>query len=133
MWGVQDRTMIFVFGSNLAGAHGAGAAKTARFGYGAQLGVGFGRTGNAYALPTKDRDIRAMSVEDIRPFVDAFLAYAAAHPDLEFQVTRIGCGLAGFKDYQIAPLFKGASKNCLFDEAWQPWFGDDYRYWGAFP
>lgn len=122
--------MIFVFGSNLAGAHGTGAARVARFEHGAQIGVGNGRTGNAYALPTKDRDIRTMSKAHIQFFVEEFLKYAAAHPELEFQVTRIGCGRAGYRDFEIAPMFKGASKNCLFDEYWEPWFGDDYRYWG---
>lgn len=122
--------MIFVFGSNLAGVHGAGAARVARFQHGAQIGVGNGPTGNAYALPTKDRNISTMSTTAIRMFVDQFLNYARENPELKFQVTRIGCGLAGYKDHQIAPMFKGAPKNCLFDEAWKPWFGDDYEYWG---
>lgn len=123
-------SMVFVFGSNLAGVHGAGAARVARFDHGAEIGVGNGPTGNSYALPTKDRNIRTMSKDAIRQFVKQFLEYAAAHPEQEFQVTRIGCGLAGYRDLDIAPMFKGASKNCLFDEAWKPWFGDDYRYWG---
>lgn len=126
----ETKKMCFVFGSNLAGVHGAGAAKVARFEHGAQLGVGHGPTGDSYAIPTKDRNIHTMSKDDIRPFVQNFLDYATAHPELEFQVTRIGCGLAGFTDAQIAPMFKGAPKNCLFDTSWEPWFGSEYRYWG---
>lgn len=122
--------MIFVFGSNLAGVHGAGAARVARFEHGAELGVGVGRTGNAYALPTKDHNIRTLSLGVVSRYVDQFLEHAAAHPEENFQVTRIGCGLAGFTDEEIAPLFKSAPINCLFDEAWRPWLGDRFYYWG---
>lgn len=122
--------MIFVFGSNLAGRHGGGAAKVAREQYGAQYGVGIGRTGNCYALPTKDRHVRTMSKTAIRVFVGDFLKHAAAHPDETFQVTQIGCGLAGYTPKDIAPMFVNAPKNCQFDEAWRPWLGDEFTYWG---
>jgi hypothetical protein len=113
--------MIFVFGSNLAGIHGAGAAKYARLNYGAQLGVGIGRTGDSYAIPTKDRQIKTRSLGNIKLHVEDFIRYAKLHPELVFKVTRIGCGLAGYKDEQIAPMFADAPLNCLFDSAWHPY------------
>ena len=112
-------TEIFVFGSNLAGRHGKGAALHARKHYGAVYGVGNGRTGNAYAIPTKDQQLRTLPLFAIQPCVRAFLSYAREHPELTFQVTRIGCGLAGYTDIQIAPLFKGAPDNCLMPYEWR--------------
>ena len=110
--------MIFVFGSNLAGIHGAGAALYARRVHGAAIGIGVGRTGNAYGIPTKDTKIRTLSLAVIREHVNDFLKYAAAHPELEFEVTKIGCGLAGYKEDQIAPMFVGASDNCILPHGW---------------
>lgn len=121
-------TSIFVFGSNLAGRHGAGAALTARLYHGAVYGHGIGRTGNAYAIPTKDgrpgtpnlRDPAAtLPLNQIAIYVQDFLKYAHANPNLTFDVTRIGCGLAGYTDSQIAPLFKGAPNNCNLPEGWK--------------
>lgn len=109
---------IFVFGSNLAGRHGKGAALCARQQHGAVYGVGVGRTGNAYAIPTKDEGLRTLPVESIRAYVNDFLTYAALHPDLSFTVTRIGCGLAGYMDADIAPLFKDAPPNCILPTGW---------------
>lgn len=103
--------MIFVFGSNLAGRHGAGAAKFAREHHGAVYGVGHGRTGNSYALPTKNRNIETLSLGYIKDYVDTFIEYAKANPDLQFQLTAIGCGLAGYKPAQIAPMFVEAPSN----------------------
>lgn len=108
-----------VFGSNLAGIHGKGAALFARQHHGAELGVGQGPTGNAYAIPTKDRSIRTLPVFAIRAYVAAFLEYARSRPDLRFQVTRIGCGLAGYSDAEIAPLFHGSPGNCVLPEGWR--------------
>lgn len=110
---------IFVFGSNLAGRHGKGAALTARKDYGAQYGVGVGRTGNAYAIPTKDEYLRTLPIPSIRHFVTGFLDYARQNPNESFQVTRIGCGLAGYNDSDIAPLFKGAPSNCELPQGWR--------------
>ena len=110
---------IFVFGSNQGGRHGKGAALTARQSYGAVYGVGYGRTGNAYAIPTKGVDLRPLRLQDIELYVCGFLRYARAHPELEFQVTRVGCGLAGYKDSDIAPLFRGAPENCEMPEGWR--------------
>ena len=94
---------IFVFGSNLAGAHGGGAAWVAHADFGAVWGKGVGLYGRSYAIPTMQG-----GVETIRPYVDEFILFAKTHPQLTFLVTRIGCGIAGFRDWEIAPLFKAA-------------------------
>lgn len=110
---------IFVFGSNLAGRHGKGAALHARMFHGAIYGFGRGRTGSAYAIPTKDASMCTLSLDHIRKFVDEFIIYAQQHPELEFRVTRVGCGLAGYSDEQIAPMFRDAPTNCYFDDQWK--------------
>lgn len=91
---------VFVFGSNLLGIHAGGAARTARLYFGAETGVGVGRQGQSYAIPTMQGGI-----DTIKPYVDEFIEYAKGHPDLHFLVTPIGCGLAGFECEDIAPLF----------------------------
>lgn len=111
---------IFVFGSNLAGRHGKGAALHAKEYYGAQPGVGVGRTAGSYAIPTKDEKLDPLPLEKIEKHVKTFLQYAREHADLDFFVTRIGCGLAGYTNEQIAPMFKGAPVNCQFDAQWKP-------------
>lgn len=110
---------IFVFGSNLAGRHGKGAALAAREQHGAVYGVGVGPTGNAYAIPTKDRSLRTLPLNVIQRHVMEFLAYAQEHPQLQFNVTRVGCGLAGYTDPQIAPMFMNAPDNCELPEGWR--------------
>lgn len=95
---------IFVFGSNLAGMHGAGAAWLAFQKFGAVMGCGVGLRGQSYAIPTMQG-----GVETIKPYVDEFIKFAKSRPDLFFFVTRIGCGIAGFRDKDIAPLFKDAA------------------------
>ena len=95
---------IFVFGSNLAGMHGGGAAYAALRQFGAKLGQGVGLQGQSYAIPTMQG-----GVETIEPYVTEFIEFAKAHPELFFYVTRIGCGIAGFRDREIAPL----SNVCL--------------------
>jgi hypothetical protein len=94
---------IFVFGSNLEGMHGGGAARVAVMKFGAVMGQGVGLQGQSYAIPTMQG-----GVETIRPYVDEFINFAKGHPELTFLVTRIGCGIAGFDDKEIAPLFIGA-------------------------
>lgn len=96
---------IFVFGSNLQGAHGGGAARIAAERFGAVWGQGVGLQGRSYAIPTMQGP-----VSSIKPYVDEFINFADSHPEYEFLVTRIGCGIAGFKDEQIAPLFNEALK-----------------------
>ena len=102
---------IFVFGSNLAGRHGKGAALYARTHHGALYGQGEGLQGHSYAIPTKDHKLRPLPLPEIERHVRTFLAFAEAHPELEFQVTAIGCGLAGYKPEQIAPMFKLYTSN----------------------
>jgi len=111
--------MIFVFGSNLAGRHGAGAALFARRYYGAIYGQGVGRQGNSYAIPTKDQNIKTLPLQIIQDYVGSFIEYANNHPELSFEVTRIGCGLAGYKDYEIAPMFHNAPTNCQLPNGWR--------------
>ena len=103
---------IFVFGSNLAGRHGKGAALCALKHHGAKYGVGEGRQGNAYAIPTKDGRLKTLALSEISRHVSLFLDYARENPNLRFQITAIGCGLAGYSPAQIAPLFVGVPPNC---------------------
>ena len=97
------RNEIFVFGSNLAGAHAGGAARIARMNFGAIWGQGVGLQGQSYAIPTMQG-----GVNTIKPYVDEFIAFAKQHPEMTFLVTKIGCGIAGFRAAEIAPLFAGA-------------------------
>lgn len=94
---------IFVFGSNLAGAHGGGAARAARIHFGAVMGQGIGLQGRSYAIPTMQG-----GPETIKPYVEDFILFAKQHPELTFLVTPIGCGIAGFHARDIAPLFASA-------------------------
>jgi hypothetical protein len=105
-----------VFGSILAGRHGKGAALDAARNWGAVYGVGHGRTGNSYAIPTKDAHLRTIPLEDIRFDVGRFKDYAKSHPELTFLVTAVGCGLAGYSPDDIAPMFKDAPTNCVLPE-----------------
>jgi hypothetical protein len=114
----RGKDTVFVFGSNLAGRHGKGAAKVAHVNFGAQYGIGQGPTGRAYAVPTKGRRLEVLTLDQIEFYIAEFLAWAHAHPD-----TRIGCGLAGYADSQIAPLFAGAPSNCSLPEPWRPFVG----------
>ena len=109
---------IFVFGSNLAGRHGKGAALYARQHKGAIYGQGIGYQGQSYAIPTKDMYLRTLPLNVIGDYVDQFITFAYLHPELTFQVTRIGCGLAGYSDNQIAPLFNNVPNNCILPEEW---------------
>lgn len=94
---------IFVFGSNLDGMHGGGAARVAYNNFGAIWGQGVGLQGQSYGIPTMHGGI-----DDIKPYVDEFINFAKSHTELKFLVTRIGCGIAGFTDKEMAPLFKDA-------------------------
>jgi len=121
---------IFVFGSNLKGIHGKGAALTARQNYGAKIGVAEGLHGWSYALPTKDSPQEIMHLSEVRIYVGRFVQEARNHPELNFKVTQVGCNLAGHTKEDIAPMFLGSPRNCFFDTAWAPMLGDGYRYWG---
>lgn len=102
---------IFVFGSNLAGRHGKGAAKFALDFYGAKYGQGVGLQGSSYAIPTKDESIQTLPLERISQYVMQFLDFAEENPNLKFWVTPIGCGLAGYTPKQIAPMFRSPPSN----------------------
>lgn len=110
---------IFVFGSNLAGRHGAGAALSALREHGAIYGQGVGLQGNSYAIPTKDENVITLPINKIKKYVDGFVRFAKLNPEMKFQVTRIGCGLAGYEDTDIAPLFKEAPDNCILPVGWR--------------
>lgn len=109
---------IFVFGSNLAGRHGAGAAKAAAEQHGAIYGRGMGLQGRSYAIPTKDANLKTLSLAYIREHVADFIAFAKKSPEMTFNVTAIGTGLAGYKHTEIAPMFKNAPENCRLPVAW---------------
>ena len=106
---------VFVFGSNLAGMHGGGAARLAFERLGAKMGQGVGLQGQSYAIPTMQG-----GVDTIKPYVDEFIQFAQQHPEKTFLVTRIGCGIAGFSDEEIAPLFEDAHlvANIVLPKGW---------------
>ena len=106
---------VFVFGSNLSGMHGGGAAWVAYRKFGAIMGQGVGLQGQSYGIPTMQG-----GVETIRPYVDEFIEFAKKNPELTFLVTRIGCGIAGFRDEEIAPLFEAAHEveNIVLPPHW---------------
>lgn len=116
---MNDGKHIFVFGSNLNGWHGAGAALDAANYWGAVYAQGTGRQGMSYAIPTKDMKMRSMPLMEIELYVGPFFRYATYKSQLTFLVTRIGCGLAGYKDSQIAPMFKDAPSNCILPAEWK--------------
>jgi hypothetical protein len=122
------KDLIFVFGSNRSGYHGAGAAKEAFEKHGAKWWQGEGLAGNSYALPTKDSGIRTLPLPQIREHVKGFKSVALVCPNLRFFVTAIGTGLAGYKHTDIAPLFKNTPKNCFLPDAWKELLPDGEQY-----
>lgn len=120
---VPKQGEVFVFGANLAGRHGRGAALMAKQRFGAMVGVGRGRMGASYAIPTKDEAIRTRPLNAIRREVTEFILYAGNNSRDRFFVTRIGCGLAGYEDAEIAPMFVGAPENCSFPLEWKQYLG----------
>lgn len=128
---------VFVFGSNLAGRHGKGAALHALQFHGAKYGHGWGwgqdmdTWASSYAIPTKDQYLRTLPLSKIKDWVDTFLIHARSHPDLTFFVTRVGCGLAAnteVHDASVAPLFQPALSNCLYPPEWRIWLGPNANY-----
>lgn len=109
---------IFVFGSNESGYHGAGAALFAYQKLGAKMHQGVGLQGQTYAIPTKDHYIKTLPLSEIQYYVDEFKTFARKNPDKHFFITRLGCGLAGYNDTDIAPLFKDSPPNCLLPIGW---------------
>jgi len=112
-------TPIFVFGSNLAGRHGKGAALFAKNNRGAVYGQGIGLQGSSYAIPTKDKNLRTLPLDEISGYVDEFLQFAESHPEMSFEVTAIGTGLAGYDHGQIGPMFASAPQNCILPKEWR--------------
>lgn len=109
---------IFVFGSNEAGIHGAGACLSRSLLLWCNLGTAEGMSGQSYALPTKDKSIKTLHLVEIQWYVERFLSFAEAHPEMRFFVTAIGTGLAGYKHSDIAPMFNGAPDNCRLPPEW---------------
>jgi len=112
--------MIFVFGSNLAGRHGKGAAKFAAENYGAEYGVGEGVTGLAYAIPTKGRNLEVLSLDDIAASVASFIDHAKGTPNVNYLLTPIGTGLAGHSKRDIWSILKrvGVPDNVILSNSW---------------
>jgi hypothetical protein len=108
-----NSNQIFVFGSNLAGRHGRGAALTARVKFGAQYGVGVGPTGRCYAIPTKDARLNVLPLNVIEQYILQFVEYAKQHPELEFLLTPIGTGLAGYTMDQLASILPELPNNVI--------------------
>lgn len=138
--------MIFVFGSNTAGIHGAGAAEYALKNRGAKMGIGYGHVGQSYAVPTKGHQRykvrggqakiivgKTLDLNVIQRYVNYFIKYAQENPNLTFQVTCLGCGLAGLKHSDIAPMFESAPMNCYYDLMWKPHLKKtSHRFWGTY-
>lgn len=110
--------MIFVFGSNLAGRHGKGAALYARQKFGAIYGQGEGLQGQSYAIPTKDERLRTRKLSEIANSIRTFINFAIENPQLKFSITPVGCGLAGYVQSTIKPLFGELPVNCHFSKEW---------------
>lgn len=121
MYQYHDETLItqladhevFVFGSNLAGAHDGGAAQTAKKYFGAMQGVGRGWSGQSFAIPTQNEHLQAMPIHQIQHYIEDFKIYTAHHPKLTYFITAIACGNVGYGVDEIAPLFKDISKNVI--------------------
>jgi hypothetical protein len=111
---------IFVFGSNLAGRHGKGAALFAKQHRGAKQGKGFGFSGSSYAIPTKDKNLKTLPLEKIDNYIGAFCEFARIRPLLDFELTPIGTGLAGVPKKEIAKLFHkhGLPRNVYLTSTW---------------
>lgn len=115
---------IFVFGSNLAGRHGLGAALYAMRNCGAVYGCPVGMQGNSYAIPTKDENLKTLPLEDIEIYVSKFILYAKNNPEKEFALTPIGCGLAGYSYEDIAPMFVDSSPNVIIPKEFKEVLND---------
>jgi hypothetical protein len=110
---------VFVFGSNRLGIHGAGAARYATVELGAQRGVGEGPTGRTYALPTCLAPGTPLTLREMTNHVERFLEHARVHSNTRFFVSAVGCGIAGFSENEIAPLFARAPENCDLPPGWR--------------
>ena len=109
--------LCFVFGSNLAGRHGLGAAHTAHLNYGAIYGIPDGPQGQSYGIPTKDDNLSILFLDEIGLYVSEFVNFTRANPDISFFVTPVGTGLSGHEHKDIAPMFRGVI-NCWLPDVW---------------
>lgn len=110
---------VFVFGSNLAGRHGRGSALEALRNHGAVYGQGIGLQGESYAIPTKDKNLRVLPLPEIQKYVDDFKKFARENLTFRFRVVKIGCGLAGYREEQISPMFADCPENVDLPEGWR--------------
>jgi hypothetical protein len=117
--------IVFVFGSNLAGRHGKGAALQALIEHEAIYGLGTGLVGNSYAIPTKDHFLRILTLDRIYLYIKQFVRFTQL-TNLEFYVTPIGTGLAGYRHEQIAPMFKGV-RNCWLPFSWKEFLNENLK------
>lgn len=117
-----DKDVVWVFGSNLKGIHGSGAAKIALEKYGAIYGRGEGIQGQSYAIPTKITPWVARNIASVKDSINKFIKYSRGNKEKTFFITRVGCGLAGFSDEEIAPLFVGCGDNCNMPDVWEVYF-----------
>lgn len=110
---------VFVFGSNLAGRHGRGSALEALRRHGAVYGQGIGLQGESYAIPTKDKNLRVLPLSEIQKYVDDFKKFARENLTFRFRVVKIGCGLAGYREEQIFPMFADCPENVDLPKGWR--------------
>lgn len=111
---------VFVFGSNLAGIHGAGAALQAVKCFGAKYGVGEGLAGKSYAFPTLDKRLKKLPFERMEAARDTLYAACRENPDMRFLLTKVGCGLAGYPESEMSSLFTAAPANLILPDGWGP-------------
>ena len=110
---------VFVFSSNVEGRHTTGTALRAYEDHGAVYGEGYGLQGSSFAIPVKDENFKFLPLHKIKSYVDKMLRYAELNPDITFQVTQIGCGLGGYDEADIAPMFRTAPMNCILPVGWR--------------
>ena len=115
--------LIYVFGSNIRGVHGKGAALEAKNLYGAVNGIGSGFRGQSYAIPTKDYNIRTLDLQTIEAYVEGFRLFVQNNQNLKFYITPIGTGLAGYRHSDIALMFRNmvGKERCWYLEEWRPY------------
>lgn len=118
---------VFVFGSNLAGLHRGGAARTAKEYFGALQGVGRGWSGQSFAIPTLNEHFQPMPLSQIAHYIEDFKIYTKNHPSITYFVTSVGCGGAGYQPKDIAPLFKGISNNVILPIRFKSFVEDNYK------
>lgn len=114
-----DPDEIFVFGSNLAGRHGAGAALQARKQFGAKLGCGTGLTGQCYAFPTLDKNLSQLSIDRLKKERDDLYRCCYDRPEKRFLLTKVGCGIAGYPEETMRALFANPPENLILPEDWR--------------